>query len=58
MAERPLNVLDQLTAAADRALRTIAAEPVANRASPAATAPRRDDELDDVQRREAAALCA
>lgn len=56
MAERPLNVLDQLTAAADRALRTIAAEPVATRASPAATAPRRDDELDHVQRREAAAL--
>jgi ubiquinone biosynthesis monooxygenase Coq7 len=51
-----LSIVDQVTAAADRALRTVAAEPVATRASPAATIPLRDDELDDDQRREAAAL--
>jgi ubiquinone biosynthesis monooxygenase Coq7 len=56
MNTRPLSVVDQITAAADRALRTIAAEPVATRASPAGGIPRCDDELDGEQRREAAAL--
>jgi ubiquinone biosynthesis monooxygenase Coq7 len=56
MIERPFSVVDQITSAVDRALRTIAAEPVASRPSPAGSIPRFDDEFDDEQRREAAAL--
>jgi ubiquinone biosynthesis monooxygenase Coq7 len=54
MQDRRLSLIDQVTAAADRALRTIAAEPAALRASPAESVTAA--ELDDDQRREAAAL--
>lgn len=50
-----MNLIDQITAAADRALRTVAAEPVAQRPSPVPTAIL-NAELDEGERREAAAL--
>lgn len=56
MTSRPLSVADQIIAAADRALRTVAAEPVTTRASPAVSVLRTDEGLDNEQRREAAAL--
>lgn len=56
MNVRRLSIVDQVTSAADRALRTVAADPVADRPSPAERLPRGDDALDDEQRREAAAL--
>lgn len=51
----PSSPLDQLVAAADRALRTLAAAPVGNRPSPAIDVSCGQD-LTDAQRREAAAL--
>ena len=53
-----LNPLDQLIAAADRALRTLAADPQASRASPAAAMPSPASEapLSERERRESAAL--
>ena len=50
--------LDQFIAAADRALRTLAADPQASRASPAATVPPSGaaNSLSEPERREAAAL--
>jgi ubiquinone biosynthesis monooxygenase Coq7 len=50
-----LSLIDRLTAAADRALRTVAAPPVASRPSPA-TRGSPQMELSDAERREAAAL--
>jgi ubiquinone biosynthesis monooxygenase Coq7 len=55
MTERSLSLVDQITAAADRALRTIAGEPAAARPSPARAAVGADA-LDPDERREAAAL--
>jgi ubiquinone biosynthesis monooxygenase Coq7 len=51
---RSLSLLDHLTAAADRALRTVAASPAALRPAPAA--PTSQDDLTAQERREAAAL--
>jgi ubiquinone biosynthesis monooxygenase Coq7 len=51
---RTLSFLDRLTAAADRALRTLAAPPAASRPEPRAAEP--DGELNSEERREAAAL--
>ena len=51
---RSLSLLDRLTAAADRALRTLAAPPAANRPEPTASEPA--GELNPEERREAAAL--
>ena len=51
---RTLSFLDRLTAAADRALRTLAAPPAASRPGPRAAEP--DGELNSEERREAAAL--
>jgi ubiquinone biosynthesis monooxygenase Coq7 len=50
----PRSPLDQWLAAADRALRTLAAEPVAMRASPARG--KAEEPVDESERREAAAL--
>jgi ubiquinone biosynthesis monooxygenase Coq7 len=55
MAESPTSPIDQLIAAADRALRTLAATPVASRPSPAGGVIERDPLTDD-EAREAAAL--
>ncbi len=54
MARKPLTGLDLLWGAADRALRTLAAPPVAGRSSPAGTDDPRN--LGDEERRRAAAL--
>jgi 3-demethoxyubiquinol 3-hydroxylase len=51
-----LSLIDRLTAAADRALRTVAAPPAASRPSPASRASAPQMELSDAERREAAAL--
>jgi ubiquinone biosynthesis monooxygenase Coq7 len=51
---RSLSFLDRLTAAADRALRTLAAPPAASRPGPAG--PAVEPDLTDDERREAAAL--
>lgn len=53
---RRLSLSDRLTAAADRALRTVAAAPSASRPSPAPPRALRDADLSDSERREAAAL--
>lgn len=55
MTESPTNPVDQLIAAADRALRTLAATPVASRPSPAAGA-NEFEPLTDDEAREAVAL--
>jgi len=54
--ERQLSLLDQLAAAADRALRTVAAAPVASRPCPVPSAAAAEPDLSDAERREAAAL--
>jgi 3-demethoxyubiquinol 3-hydroxylase len=51
-----LNLADRLVAAADRALRTVAARPTALRPSPAAQIRSPEPDLSDAQRRETAAL--
>ncbi|HWL72639.1 MAG TPA: 2-polyprenyl-3-methyl-6-methoxy-1,4-benzoquinone monooxygenase [Burkholderiaceae bacterium] len=51
-----LSALDQLIAAADRALRTLASEPPATRSSPASALPTSSAPLSEEERREAAAL--
>ena len=52
-----LSPFDQLIAAADRALRTLAADPQASRANPAGAVPAHSDvSLSEPERREAAAL--
>ncbi|MGZ9060092.1 MAG: demethoxyubiquinone hydroxylase family protein, partial [Burkholderiaceae bacterium] len=58
MKSLPLSPLDQLIAAADRALRTLAADPQASRATPAVTVPSPASAvpLSERERREAAAL--
>ena len=58
MKSLPLSPLDQLIAAADRALRTLAADPQASRATPAAAVPSPASAapLSERERREAAAL--
>ncbi|MGZ8994524.1 MAG: 2-polyprenyl-3-methyl-6-methoxy-1,4-benzoquinone monooxygenase [Burkholderiaceae bacterium] len=58
MKSLPLNPLDQLIAAADRALRTLAADPQASRANPAAAvpSPASTAPLSERERRESAAL--
>jgi 3-demethoxyubiquinol 3-hydroxylase len=53
---RHLSLIDRLTAAADRALRTVAAPPAASRPSPAPRGSASQTELSDAERREAAAL--
>ena len=53
---RALSLADRLLAAADRALRTVAAPPVALRASPALHSEMAEAELTDAERRDAAAL--
>jgi 3-demethoxyubiquinol 3-hydroxylase len=53
---RHLSLIDRLTAAADRALRTIAAPPAASRPSPAPRGSAPQSELSDAERRDAAAL--
>lgn len=53
---RHLSLTDRLTAAADRALRTVAAAPSASRPSPAAPRSLPGADLSDSERREAAAL--
>jgi 3-demethoxyubiquinol 3-hydroxylase len=53
---RQLSLADRLTAAADRALRTVAAPPAASRPSPAPRGLAPQTELSDTERREAAAL--
>ena len=53
---RTLSLADRLLAAADRALRTVAAPPVALRASPALHSESAEAELTDAERRDAAAL--
>ncbi len=53
---RSLSLLDRLTAAADRALRTLGAPPAALRPSPAAGLASAEPEMTEAQRREAAAL--
>ena len=55
MAESPTSPVDQLIAAADRALRTLAATPVASRPSPAGAVNERGPLTDD-EAREAVAL--
>ncbi|MGH6612016.1 MAG: 2-polyprenyl-3-methyl-6-methoxy-1,4-benzoquinone monooxygenase [Burkholderiaceae bacterium] len=52
----PLSPFDQLLAAADRALRTLAAEPQASRKSPASSVDMSAASLSERERREAAAL--
>lgn len=54
--ERQLSLLDRLAAAADRALRTVAATPTASRPCPVPTEPAAEGELTDAEKREAAAL--
>jgi 3-demethoxyubiquinol 3-hydroxylase len=56
MSQNTRGLLDQLLAAADRALRTIASAPTAVRRSPADATKEADDKLSDSERREAAAL--
>ena len=53
---RQLDLIDQLLATADRALRTVASTPVAARPYPAAARAAEDGELSPAQRSEAAAL--
>lgn len=53
---RHLSIADRLTAAADRALRTVAAPPSASRPSPASGMPPAEREFTDAERRQAAAL--
>jgi ubiquinone biosynthesis monooxygenase Coq7 len=53
---RTLPLADRLLAAADRALRTVAAPPVASRTSPALHSELAEPELNDAERRDAAAL--
>ena len=53
---RRLSLTDRLTAAADRALRTVAAPPAASRPSPATGLPPAEREFTDAERRQAAAL--
>lgn len=53
---RTFSLSDRLLAAADRALRTVAASPVAVRASPSQQSTLPEPELSDAERRDAAAL--
>ena len=53
---RTLSFADRLLAAADRALRTVAAPPVASRSSPTLGSALPEPELSDAERRDAAAL--
>lgn len=54
--ERQLSLLDRLAAAADRALRTVAASPAAARRCPVPTESVAEGNLSEAERREAAAL--